>query len=116
VTVIRLYVDEDASETAVVVGLRVRGLDVVTAQEAGRLTLSDPEQLAFAAQQRRVLYTFNVRDYARLHVEFLVAGQDHHGIFAIPDQRISIGEKIRRVRSRASAFSAEDMINRLEFL
>jgi len=43
---VRLYVDEDASETAVIVGLRARGIDLVTTAEAGRLGASDVEQLA----------------------------------------------------------------------
>ena len=38
---VRLYVDEDASETAVIVGLRARGVELLTTWEAGRLGLSD---------------------------------------------------------------------------
>ena len=34
-SVIRLYVDEDAYENAVVLGLRARGVDLVTTVEAG---------------------------------------------------------------------------------
>ena len=62
---VRLYVDEDASETAVIVGLRARGVELLTTWEAGRLGLSDADQLAFAADQGRALYTFNARDFAR---------------------------------------------------
>ncbi|MFO0818413.1 MAG: hypothetical protein U1A77_10760 [Pirellulales bacterium] len=44
-TVVRLYVDEDASESAVVAGLRARGVDLVTTVEANRCGASDTEQL-----------------------------------------------------------------------
>ena len=115
-TEMRLYVDEDASETAVVDGLRARGLDVVSTVEANRFTSSDPDQLAYAMQEERVLYTFNVSDYARLHKEYMTVGHEHCGIVAIPDQRISIGEKIRRIMDFASFTSAEEMRNRMEYL
>lgn len=47
-SVVRLYVDEDASESAVVTGLRARGIDLVTTVEAGRLGTTDEQQLEFA--------------------------------------------------------------------
>ena len=40
-TVVRLYVDEDASESAVVAGLRARGVDLVTTVESNRSGASD---------------------------------------------------------------------------
>ena len=64
---LRLYVDEDAGEHAVMEGLRARGTDILTTLEADRLGATDADQLAFAAQQRRAIYTFNVSDFARLH-------------------------------------------------
>jgi len=48
---IRLYIDEDAAEHAVVVGLRTRGIDVVTVLDAGMAHASDEEQLAYAIAQ-----------------------------------------------------------------
>ncbi len=93
---IQIYADEDACERAVINGLRKRGIDVLTTMAAGNAGKSDEEQLEFAAAQRRCIYTFNVRDFARLHGEFLSQGRDHAGIVMIPDQRYSVGEKIRR--------------------
>lgn len=113
---VRLYVDEDASEHAVIRGLRARGVDILTTAEAGRLGTSDSEQLTFAAEQTRAIYTFNVSDFARLHREHLEQGLDHHGIVVIPDQRCSVGEKIRRVARLVASVSASDMVNRIEYL
>lgn len=113
---VRLYVDEDASEHAVVQGLRARGVDLVTTAEANRLGAADARQLAFATEQNRTIYTLNVADFARLHREYLERRLDHSGIVVIPDQRYSVGEKIRRVARFVHSASAEDMVGRVEYL
>jgi hypothetical protein len=113
---IRLYVDEDASETAVILGLRARGFDLLTTVETGRLGVSDQEQLEYAIQQRRALYTLNAKDFARLHREFLTNGRSHWGIIVIPEQRYSVGEKIRRIAAFLYARTAESMTDQIAFL
>jgi hypothetical protein len=50
--------------------LRARSVDVVTALEAGMIERQDEEHLEYAAAQERVLYSFNVRDFYRLHTDF----------------------------------------------
>ena len=111
-----LYVDEDAGEHAVVQALRVRSIDVLTTLEADRLGCDDYSQLEFASRVERAIYTLNVGDFVKLHHDFLTQSQTHAGIIVIPDQRYSIGEKVRRLASFISRTSAEAMINRLEFL
>lgn len=113
---VRLYVDEDAGEDAVVRGLRTRGIDVLTTLEANQLGATDAEQLATAIGLRRTIYTFNVRDFARLHREHLEQGIEHPGIVVIPDQRCSTGEKIRRVARFLKSVTAEEMLSRMEYL
>ena len=113
---VRLYVDEDAGESAVVQGLRARGFDVLTTFEAHRCGTTDRDQLAFAVQQGRAIYTFNVSDFSRLHREYLLRGANHAGIIVLPDQRCSIGEKIRRLARFISSATAEEMIKRMEYL
>jgi hypothetical protein len=115
-TAVRLYVDEDAGEHAVIHGLRTRGIDVLTTPEADRLTATDEEQLAFAIEAGRSIYTFNVGHFARLHRDHLQQGRDHTGIIVIPDQRYSIGEKIRRLAAFVNSVTAEEMVNRMEYL
>lgn len=61
-----LYADEQFP-LPVVELLRAFGHDVLTVQEAGNAGLSDPEVLAFAVGQRRVLLTQNRRHFIRLH-------------------------------------------------
>ena len=52
------YLDEHIPK-AVAEGLRRRGIDVLTIQDAGRLGVPDRKQLAFATMTRRVLVTFD---------------------------------------------------------
>ena len=113
---LRLYVDEDAGETAVVQGLRARRVDLLTTIEARQCGATDPEQLAFAVRQGRAVYTFNVGDFARLHQQYLAQGTEHFGIIVVPDQRCSVGEKIRRLAGFIHRVTAEEMVNRMEYL
>jgi hypothetical protein len=113
---IRLYVDEDAEESAVVDALRSRGIDLLTTSDSDMLRSTDEKQLAFAASVERTIYSLNVGDFCRLHTEFLARGRDHSGIVIIPRQRYSVGEKVRRLRELIDSTSSEEMRNRLEFL
>ena len=90
----------------VVAALRSRGVEVVTALDAGLIGKSDEEQLAFATERECVLYTFNVSDFYRLHTQWISAGREHAGMILAPQQRFSIGEQLRRILSlRASLAS-----------
>lgn len=64
----RLYADENVP-WPVKVELRRYGHDVITAQEAGQSGYADPDILAFATSEGRVLITLNRRHFARLHQE-----------------------------------------------
>ncbi|MCZ7569437.1 MAG: DUF5615 family PIN-like protein [Ardenticatenaceae bacterium] len=113
---IRLYVDEDAMARAVVRGLQARGIDVITVLEAGMSEQDDRAQLAYAAAQGRVLYTFNVGHFYQLHSEYLAQGKSHAGIILVYRQRYSIGEQIRRLLKVIARKSAEEMKNQIHFL
>jgi uncharacterized protein with PIN domain len=113
---IRLYVDEDAMARALVRGLRARGVDVITVLDAGMSEYDDMAQLEHATQQERVLYTFNVGHFCRLHAQFMAQGKDHAGIIVVFRQRYSVGEQIRRLLQLISMKSAEEMRNNLQFL
>lgn len=61
---IRFYFDQHISPS-VAFGLRQQGVDVLTAQEAGRCGSSDADQLHFALAEERVMFTFD-SDYRAL--------------------------------------------------
>jgi hypothetical protein len=108
--------DEDSMEEALVRALGIRGLDVLTAQAAGMIERSDADHLAFATAEKRVLWTHNVGDFWALHEEMLSQGRHHAGIILMPQQRYSTGEQLRRLLHLASTLSADQMIDRAEFL
>jgi hypothetical protein len=96
--------------------LRLRGADVQTAFEAGLVGRPDEEHLAYAAEEGRVLYTFNVRDFMRLHGEYMTAGREHAGIVFGDQQRFGVGEQMRRLLRIISLRSAEELRSSYEFL
>lgn len=85
---IKYYTDEHVS-SAVVAGLRRRGIDVLTTVEAGMLGASDEAQLAMATEKRRVLFTQD-DDFLSLHA----TGIEHSGIVYVY-QGTSIGYMVR---------------------
>ncbi len=85
---VAFYMDEHV-HSAVTAGLRARGVDVVTAQEAHMLGAKDTEHLAFAHSQQRVVFTQDA-DLLRLHA----AGFEHSGIVYAP-QHTDIGRLVR---------------------
>lgn len=111
---IRLYLDEDSMGRALVQALRSRAVDVLTAKEAGHIHTPDAEHLAYAAAVGRVIFTFNVRDFARLHKESLIAGQSHAGI--IVSDQLPVGVLTRRLLKLLASKSAVAMQGQLVFL
>ena len=113
---IRLYLDEDALQDALVQALQSSGVDVMTVGDADRLSFSDEEQLIWATQEKRVIYSFNMGDFHQLHSIFLVEERSHGGIILAPQQRYSIGEQLRGLLKIIAEKRAEDMVNQLVFL
>jgi hypothetical protein len=69
--------------------LRALGIDATTVAEAGLRGRSDPDILAAAAAEGRILLTENVADFARLATEHLTAGGHHPGVLIALSSRIS---------------------------
>ena len=95
---LRLYCDHDSSNRHVVAALRRHGIDVFTTYDADRRQESDANQLAFATEQRRVLYTANCGDFAALHARWLRDGRSHSGLILRATQRLSTTAQIRGLR------------------
>ncbi len=95
--VLSLYADEDRLEKSLVSAMRTAGFDVLTALEAKRLAATDEEQLLNAARLRRVLFSGNVRDFSRIHGDWMRTGRQHWGIVRANDQFWSVGEQVRRL-------------------
>jgi hypothetical protein len=113
---IRLYFDEDAMQHALIVALRARRVDVLTASDCGMISRSDEQHLRFASSYERALYSFNVKDYTLLHEQWIASRQEHSGIILAIQQRYSIGEQLRRLLHLLNGRSAAEMRSRLEYL
>jgi predicted nuclease of predicted toxin-antitoxin system len=85
--VIRFHLDEQVDHD-IAQGLRLRGIDVTTASDAGLLGASDEAHIAFALEQRRLILTHDA-DYLRS----ASAGCSHAGILLLR-RRFQIGWRI----------------------
>jgi len=111
-----LYLDEDTLRKVFVQALRDNDVNVLTVSDANNLGRIDEEQLIWATEQGRVIYTFNSRDFCRLHGSFIAVGRSHTGIIVAPRQSYSVGEQVRGFLKLIGSKSAAEMINQLEFL
>ena len=111
-----LYLDEDCLDRDLVRALRARAVDVMTALDVGMIHRDDEDHLEYATDKRRVLYSFNIGDFCRLHSDWLAKGKSHAGIILAPQQRYSVGDQMRRLLKLIASKSADDMKNNVEFL
>lgn len=106
---IRYYTDEQVCR-AVIGGLRQRGVDVLSVPEANKIGASDREQLAFALEEGRVLFTHDA-DFLRLDA----AGANHAGIvYACQDT--PVGDVIRGLMLIHQALDSMEMVGHVEYL
>lgn len=100
---------------AITNGLRLHGIDVITAQEDNANTFSDLELLERATSLDRVLFTFD-DDLLAEAANHQKNGALFSGvIFAYP-LRISIGLCVSNLHLIAQAADPEDLANKVEFL
>ena len=111
-----IYFDEDSLNAAVIAGIRRGGVQCSSVGEAGLWGLSDEEQLERASERGMALFSSNVRDFVRIHYEWVESGRAHAGIVLLTEQRTPIGAQIRAVAHVQDRFSAGEMANRLLFL
>ena len=112
---VRLYFDEDSARHALAREIGTRGADVITAYQAGMAAKNDEEQLAWATLNGRAVYSFNRGDFYELHTNWLRDGRSHGGII-LSRQDLSIGEQMRRLLRLINRLTAEEMVDRIEFL
>ncbi|NCR21751.1 MAG: hypothetical protein GPJ27_07375 [Microcystis aeruginosa L111-01] len=57
--------------------LRSLNVDLLTVADVGMLHRSDEEQIDWARQNGRVIFSFNTRDFERLHTTLIGPGLSH---------------------------------------
>ncbi|RIK35536.1 MAG: hypothetical protein DCC58_20355 [Chloroflexi bacterium] len=107
---IRFLLDEHIDH-AIARGLRRRGIDVITPEDAGLKSYSDPDVLTYALREQRVVITHD-RDLLRLHKE----GHPHAGIAFCEAHSRSIGQMIDRLIVLYEETDPHDMANFIAYL
>jgi len=110
---IELLLDEDV-HSGLAHALRKRGYDVIHAQELDRKGKSDSDQLLFAIQHKRCIFTFNVKDFVILHNQYVMSGKEHWGI--IVSKQLPFKETMSKLLRLLQYNAKETMKNNIEFL
>jgi len=107
---VRFQFDEHVPH-AVAEALRRRGIDVLTAGEAGLRSTPDAELLARSYEAGRVLVTHD-SDFLRLHRE----QHQHAGIAYCEQGARTIGQLVASLVLIYEVLESGDMVGRVEFL
>lgn len=107
---IRFHLDENCAR-AIATGLRRRGIDVTTTPEVGLVGASDPEQVAYAVSEGRVIFT---QDGDFLGIDR--AGTWHPGIAYCEKDSRSTGQIIAALVDIWEYLDPEDMAGHVEYL
>ncbi len=108
-TVIRFLLDENVPN-AIARGLKNRGVEVLTASEAGLLSADDEVIAEFALEEGHVVFSQDA-DFLRIDSK----GTDHAGIVYAKQGTRSIGEIIHFLELMSQCLVPEDMSGQVEY-
>lgn len=100
---------------AITNGLRLRGVDVLTAHDDGASELEDPALLDRASELGRVLFT-NDDDLLVEATRRQREGEYFHSVVYSRQLRVSVGDCIRDLELIAKVSEPEDIVGRILFL
>ena len=100
---------------AIGLALRLRGVDVRSAQAEGLATLPDEDLLAWAATAGRALVTSD-HDFLVIADRWQAEGRGLPGIVFFHPMRVSIGDAVRDLLLLANAAEPTDLADRVLFL
>ncbi|MEM2107916.1 MAG: DUF5615 family PIN-like protein [Candidatus Bathyarchaeia archaeon] len=104
-----MYADESVN-IAVVEGLKRRGVHAFSAKDIGKLGLTDEEQLQTAIENKAVIFTHDA-DFIKIALN-----KNHLGIIYVHQQKTTVGECIRKLKTIVETKTAEEMENQIIFL
>lgn len=111
---IRLYMDVHVKRV-IVEQLRLRGIDVLTAQEDGRTEADDAVLLERAGELGRLLFTQD-QDFLRIAAQKQKDAKPFVSILYAPQLGISIGQCVEDLELIALAGAPEDFANQVKRL
>jgi predicted nuclease of predicted toxin-antitoxin system len=100
---------------AITIGLRLRGIDVLTSQDDATTRLDDPELLERASALGRALFTQD-KDFLRVASERRHRGQGFAGIIYAHQAEVTISQCINDLELIAKGYEPEDLADRVEYL
>lgn len=111
---LRLLLDENFHHD-ILRGLRrqLPEADLLTVQEVGLRGLSDPELLAWATAQQRILVTHDLKTIPGYTYERLAAGESLAGVFALAD---TVREALEQLVLLLTCSEADEWANRVTYL
>jgi hypothetical protein len=109
-----LHLDEDASRNDLYQALTSTGNHDVTRTPTDWMPFqaSDATQLKGAIEQKRCIFTFNIRDFNALHIH----NSSHCGIILAAQRKWTRSELITTLSHVLSFIEAEEMIGQLRWL
>jgi hypothetical protein len=115
---VRLLLDAHVSGRRVGRPLRTAGHDVLALDEDESLSrLPDVEVLSLAADQARIVITYNVSDFARIAGGWAEAMRNHAGLILLTESRAGFGAILRGIEGLLAARPRQyDWIDRVELL
>ena len=111
---LRFYMDENVPR-AVTLGLRLRGVDVVTVQEDDRASHPDEAVLNRATELGRIVVTRD-EDFLKEAYDRQQQRRAFPGIVHAHQLRVTIGQMVDDLELIANASLAEEFANRVEYL
>jgi hypothetical protein len=113
--VIAFYTDENVDQR-IIRGLRRRGVDVLTAQEAGLLgTLPDVQHLEFAVARGRALLTADT-DLLEIADQWNTQGRQYEGVVFYHQRWTSVGQVVREAHVIAHRLDPNGLRARVVFI
>jgi len=112
--VIPLYMDEHVPK-AITIGLRLRGIDVLTVQEDNFLSKSDSELLDKAGYLKRTVFSHD-DDLLVEATKRQRAGQIFYGVIYAHHLKVSIGTCIKDIEILSKFGDLEEIKNQVIFL
>jgi len=94
---------------------RLPWLDILRIQDVGLVAAADPDVLAWAATDERVVMTHDVTTMIGFAATRLRRGQPLPGLLVVPSQ-LSIGEAIADLALLLECTTPQEMANRILFL
>ena len=113
---LRLLADENFNGD-IVRGLLLRkpALDMVRAQDTGLTGVDDPQVLAWAAENDRIVLTHDRSTMPRFAYERMASGDEMHGVFVL-DDRFPVGAAINEILLMEECSQQEEWSGLVVFL